>query len=158
MLATIVAMVIGICTLVPHIRHEHLSQVVINPPGATLSPQLTVRVSGPGTFEGAYTIDAGMTLDELLRIVLEEQSDAPLDVGLVVAASEGSTESQRVDLNHADAWLLEALPGIGPGKAQAIIDYRKLHGPFGCTEELALVPGIGAATFEGLRDLVAVSP
>ena len=156
-LATVVATVIGICSLAPHLRHERLSHVVLHPPGAATSSQLTVRVSGPGTFEGAYAIDASMTLAELLRIVLAEQSEAPLEVSLVVAAG-GSTKSQRVDLNRAEAWLLEALPGIGPGKAQAVIDYRELHGPFGCTEELALVPGIGAATFEQVRDLVTVSP
>jgi competence protein ComEA len=37
---------------------------------------------------------------------------------------------QQVDINRADSWLLAALPGIGEAKAQAIINYRALHGPF----------------------------
>jgi competence protein ComEA len=156
-LATVVALVVGIYSLVPHLRHERFSQVVISPPGTTASSQLMLHVSGPGTFEGAYAIDASMTLGELLRIVLVEQGEVPPDLCLVVAAGGESDESQRIDINRADVWLLEALPGIGAGKAQAIVDFRELHGPFACTEELALVPGIGAATYEVLRGLVTVS-
>jgi competence protein ComEA len=50
------------------------------------------------------------------------------------------------------------LPGIGPDKAKAIVDYREHHGPFSCTDELTLVSGIGSATYESLREFITVTP
>ena len=64
--------------------------------------------------------------------------------------------SGKVDINSADAELLETLPGIGETRAQAIIRYRGEHGPFKGIGDIVAVPGIGSATLEGLRDLVEV--
>ena len=61
-----------------------------------------------------------------------------------------------LDLNQASAAELATLPGIGPVKAQAIVDYRQEHGPFQRMEDLLLVSGIGSTTLEEVRDLVAV--
>lgn len=55
-------------------------------------------------------------------------------------------------LNSADAEALSReLVGIGPSKAQAIVDYRTEHGPFTSVDELLEVKGIGAATLEKNR-------
>lgn len=56
-----------------------------------------------------------------------------------------------VDINTADAKALEKLAGIGPAKAQAIIEYRTKNGPFTKLEDMGKVPGIGAKTVEALR-------
>ena len=48
----------------------------------------------------------------------------------------------RVELNTADAEALCTLPGVGPSKAQAILDYRAQNGPFAQVEDAAQVPGI----------------
>ncbi len=56
-----------------------------------------------------------------------------------------------VNLNTASKDELVALPGIGPAKAQAIIDYRKTHGAFKSVEELKDVKGIGAKRYEKLK-------
>jgi competence protein ComEA len=61
-----------------------------------------------------------------------------------------------VDLNHASEADLEALPGIGPALAQAIIDYRSQHGSFRSVDDLSNVRGIGPAKMEQLRPLVKV--
>lgn len=61
-----------------------------------------------------------------------------------------------VDINSADASALESLPGIGPSKAAAIVQYRTDHGPFKSVDELDNVPGIGSATLAALRDQVTV--
>jgi competence protein ComEA len=61
-----------------------------------------------------------------------------------------------VNINTADAWLLDALPGIGPVKAQNIIDYRTEHGPFLSIEELKNVEGVGEETYNGLKGLITV--
>lgn len=65
--------------------------------------------------------------------------------------------ADRVDINTADAAQLEqSLVGIGPSKAEAIVEYRKANGPFKSADELALVKGIGLKTVERNRDLIAV--
>jgi competence protein ComEA len=54
-----------------------------------------------------------------------------------------------VNVNTADAEKISAeLKGIGLSKAQAIVDYRKKHGPFRNADELSLVKGIGERTVE----------
>lgn len=64
---------------------------------------------------------------------------------------ENATQTiSPVSLNHATAEELETLPGIGPKKAQAIVDYRDAHGSFQSYDQLLEVDGIGEATLEGL--------
>ena len=61
-----------------------------------------------------------------------------------------------VDINTAPQAELETLPGIGPAKAAAIIEYRSAHGAFRTVDQLDDVPGIGPSTIANLRPLVAV--
>ena len=62
----------------------------------------------------------------------------------------------RSNLNTADAEALDALPGIGPATAAAIIEHRGKVGAFTSVDQLLDVPGIGEAKLEALRDLVTV--
>jgi competence protein ComEA len=64
--------------------------------------------------------------------------------------------SGALNINSATVAELDALPGVGPAKAAAILQYRKQHGPFTRVEELARVPGFGAAAASRLRDAVTV--
>jgi competence protein ComEA len=60
-----------------------------------------------------------------------------------------------VNINSASQKQLEELPGVGPVKAKAIIDYRKKNGPFKTTEDIKKVEGIGDATYDQIKgDLV----
>ena len=61
-----------------------------------------------------------------------------------------------IDLNSAAAGLLETLPLIGEVRAAAIVSFREQTGPFQSVEEITSVSGIGPATYEAVRDLVAV--
>lgn len=70
------------------------------------------------------------------------------------AGPEASAVAGPVNINTADAAGLDALPGIGPATAQAIIDYRTQHGPFARVEDLMDVRGIGEAKFAQLHNLV----
>ena len=61
-----------------------------------------------------------------------------------------------MNLNTADAAILETLPRIGPAMAERILQWRETNGRFTAIEDLLSVSGIGDKTFEGLRDLVTV--
>ncbi len=61
-----------------------------------------------------------------------------------------------IDINNATQTELEQINGIGPKKAQAIIDYRKQHGAFKTVNDLEKVPGIGPATMERIRKDITV--
>ena len=61
-----------------------------------------------------------------------------------------------VDLNRASPEELEALPGVGPATAAAIVAWRQDHGRFRTVGDLLEVRGIGPAKFEALRPLVRV--
>lgn len=62
-----------------------------------------------------------------------------------------------VNLNTATKDDLVGLPGIGPAKAQAIVDYRNQHGPFRSVDELRKVKGIGEKLFLQVRPEVVIS-
>lgn len=68
----------------------------------------------------------------------------------------GPGDADLVDLNVADAAALDALPGIGPATAAAILDHRDRNGPFRTIEGLLEVRGIGEAKLAQLRPLVRV--
>jgi comEA protein len=61
-----------------------------------------------------------------------------------------------VNVNSATAEELSLLPGVGPAKAQAILEYRKEHGAFKRVEELSEVKGIGDKALERMRSHVAL--
>jgi len=61
-----------------------------------------------------------------------------------------------VDLNRATRSELEAVQGIGPAKASAIVEYRLKHGPFRNVEALAEVKGFGKASVAKLKGVLTV--
>jgi len=64
----------------------------------------------------------------------------------------------KVNVNAAGKGALESLPGIGPSKASAIIEFRNANGPFASCDDLSRVSGIGAATVASLRDSCVALP
>lgn len=67
-----------------------------------------------------------------------------------------SQEPGKININKADDNELQNLPGIGPSKAAAIVEYRNTNGPFKTVEDLKNISGIGDKTFEKLKDLIVV--
>jgi len=63
---------------------------------------------------------------------------------------------QTVNINTATAEQLDVLPGIGPTKAQAIIDYRNEHGRFNSIEDIQNVKGIKEGEFSKIKDSIRV--
>ncbi len=66
-------------------------------------------------------------------------------------------ETGSVDINTADVeQLAEALTGVGPAKAEAIIAYREENGHFEHIDELVNVRGIGLRTVDRNRDNITL--
>lgn len=61
-----------------------------------------------------------------------------------------------IDLNTADFYDLQRLPGIGEKRALDIIAYREEHGPFRTVDDLVSISGIGPGILEGLREYADV--
>ena len=76
--------------------------------------------------------------------------DGAADVG----SSDESTDA--ININTADAQLLDELPGVGPATAQAIIKDREENGPFSAPEDIMRVSGIGETKFEKMKDALCV--
>jgi competence protein ComEA len=74
-----------------------------------------------------------------------------------VSVGSGVTSATGiVDINSASLADLDALPGVGPSTAQAIIDYRIANGPFASVDDLLNVRGIGPSKLAAMRARVRV--
>ncbi|MFA5684728.1 MAG: ComEA family DNA-binding protein [Lysobacteraceae bacterium] len=74
---------------------------------------------------------------------------------LSLALSVAAFAAGPVNINTADAPTLAAnLHGVGPAKAQAIVEHRQTKGPFKSADQLAEVKGIGLATVEKNRERI----
>ncbi len=78
-----------------------------------------------------------------------------LTLGSVVRAGAADAPGARVNLNTASAAELARLPGIGPAKAQAIVEYRAKE-PFEKPQDLRKVKGIGDKLYDSIKDQVTV--
>ena len=74
----------------------------------------------------------------------------------LTTASDSRAGGGVINLNEASPDQLVLLPGVGPSRATAIINYRKQH-PFKHVEELQRIRGIGKKIFSRLRPLLALS-
>jgi competence protein ComEA len=88
--------------------------------------------------------------------VLRTGEPAPPPVAGGSGGGTGSAVGGPVDLNTADEAALDALPGVGPATAAAIVAHRQQIGRFTSVDQLLDVRGIGEAKLEALRDLVTV--
>ncbi len=145
----------GIMLAVQHSRSQPVEIVL----SQTEPPELSgeVYISGAVANRGIYPWQEGDTIQALL-LDASVEPDADLSHIEIYVPREGEEQfPQKIDINRAEPWLLEALPGIGEVKAQAIVDYRNEHGPFKRIEDLLKVSGIGPATLEKIKDYITVS-
>lgn len=99
--------------------------------------------AGPGRGEG----DLPALLEETRARTAEAESRAaPLSPG------------ERLDPNDAPEAELDRLPGVGPATARAVVESRRLQGPFATAEDLLRVPGVGPALLERIRPHLSVGP
>jgi competence protein ComEA len=147
--------------------------LVTLPTGARIADAL--KAAG-GVVDGADTIGLNMARPvgdgEQIVVGVAPRAGTPAALGSSVssgpAASAASTapgttpahpggkSGEVVDLNTATVQQLDALPGVGPVTAAAIVKWRETHGKFTSVDQLGEVDGIGPARLEKLRALVRV--
>lgn len=104
---------------------------------------------------GGFTDVADHSALNLARFL----SDAEQLVVPAIGETPPVTASQadgKVNINSADAAVLDTLPRVGLAMAARIIDWREANGNFVAIEDLMNITGIGEKTFEGLKELVTV--
>lgn len=163
------------------LRHDRLTQVlaaaclllgvvallpkVAARPGRVqvLQPLITVSIEGEVKAAGAYQLQFGARVADLLELAggftpAAARSlvalAAPLTDGQViqVPAVASSSGTPRVSVNSASLGELQTLPGVGPVMAARIVAAR----PFNRVDELLRVAGIGPATLARIRHLLAL--
>jgi competence protein ComEA len=132
---------------------------------------LTVSISGAVATPGLYTLPDGSRVGaaiqaaggfapgaeaEQINLATLLEDGQQIDVPGIIDTSHVS--AGRVNINTATASELDALPGIGPTTAQAIVDYRLKHGSFQFIQDIQNVPGIGPATYDRIKDYITVGP
>jgi len=152
----VIAVVVGgVMLAVKHSRSQPVEIVL----SQTMPPQKSgeLCIGGAVANPGIYSLREDDTLQTLLAHAGVEP-DADLSHIKIYIPREGEANlPQKIDINRAEPWLLEALPGIGEARAQDIVDYRIENGPFKRIEDLLQVKGIGEGTFEKMKDYITVS-
>jgi competence protein ComEA len=149
------------------------SAVVVHVAGAVAKPGVVTLVNGgrvvdaieaaggaaPDADLDRLNLAAPLADGERVAVAVRGQPAPPLDANAPANADAGASSSAAdgpVNLNTATLDQLEALPGIGPTLAQAIIDERERSGGFRAVEDLRRVRGIGDARFAQVQALVTV--
>lgn len=151
-------------------------------PTATLSlirVHLTGAVNAPGMLtlpKGACLVDAiekaGGLIEgydsNLLNLAEILQDGSRIHIPNLVEQESNFNNPQRsqpllnieepilVNINTADLDTLVLLPGIGPSKAQAIINYREQNGLFMRIEDIQKVKGICPSIFDSIKDFITI--
>ena len=125
----------------------------------TPASALEVYLSGAVANEGIYNFNEDSSLEDILQGaggVSEDADLSSIEIHISTIGESSLVQPQKVNINTAEAWLLEALDGIGPTLAQRIIEYRESNGPFNSVDELTKVYDIGSKILEEIRDKITV--
>lgn len=123
------------------------------PPGARVT-DLIDAAGGPTPDADVDQLNLAAPVADGERVYVPRRGEAAPPVAAGVGA--GAAPSGPLDLNRATAEQLDALPGVGPATAQAILQWRSKNGRFRTVDDLLEVRGIGEAKLEQLRELVRV--
>ena len=117
-----------------------------------------VYIDGAVKSPGLYPWRTGDDIDSLLQAAGGVTNNAGCNnIRLYVPGVEDTRQAQKIDINRAESWLLEALPGIGSVLAGRIVGYRELNGPFQNINELTRVEGISVSLYEKIKPLITVT-
>ena len=153
-IAIVIVIALSLSIGLSRYRPAHAIEIQIIPEQAY---QGSIEIGGNVANPGIYPFTSTDSLDSVLKaagFTFPGKENALLELKVV---DNASTQPQRINVNLAEEWLLEALPGIGSTKAKAIIVYRKQNGPFRHTSELMKVEGIGQSIYDQIKDLITVT-
>ena len=149
--------IIAIGGIVAWSRYSPSQPIEISMPTAQELPG-KIYIGGAISNPGFYPLKAGDSIEALIQAAGGTTDSADFNqLKLYIPQTGEGEQPQKIDLNRAEAWLLEALPGIGETRAQDIIDYRQQNGPFRHISEIIKVKGMGTATYEKIKDLITVA-
>ena len=157
LLATFLLLIVIIVSgAVIFVKRDQRQPIIISAP-APSNFQSAIYIDGAVNSPGIYPLKESDSLISLIQASGGIAADADMStIRLYVPVANETSRSQKIDINRAEAWLLQALPDIGETRAQAIIDYRRQNGPFRNIQDLTQVKGISNPTFEKIKDLITV--
>lgn len=137
------------------------STVVVDVKGEVNQPGVyeidhDARVHDVIDLAGGFTETADQIPINLAQKVYDEMTIIVPKIGAEPTTEGDQTGNGKVRINLATQEEIEALNGIGPAKAQAIIQYREEHGHFQHIDDLLNVSGIGEKTLEGMKDDIQI--
>jgi competence protein ComEA len=137
----------------------HVAGAVVRPGLYRLggAPRVADAIDAAGGVAPTADLDAvnlAATVTDGERVYVPRLGEVPPPAA--AAGASNGTLPGPIDLNTATAEQLDALPGVGPSTAQAIVSYRQEHGRFRSVDELLEVRGIGPSKLEDLRAKVRV--
>ena len=91
-----------------------------------------------------------------MKCIVTRRAVWALTMGIFAATPTWADHHEAVNINTADAAILQTLPNICPAKADAILKHRQQNGPFSAAEDRKNVKEIGDVTFEKLKDTIIV--
>ena len=75
---------------------------------------------------------------------------------LLSGISVYAEDAAKININKASAEELTQLKGVGPSTAAKIVEYRDKKGLFKSPEDITMVSGIGAKTYENNKDVIVI--
>lgn len=125
-------------------------------PGVYELPQ-NARVKDAIEEAGGFTVEADEWSVNLAQKVMDEMVIfVPKKMDGMDAESLSTSMEGKVRINYATQEEIETLNGIGPKKAQAIIQFREENGFFQTIDDLLQVQGIGEKTLEKIKDQIQI--
>jgi competence protein ComEA len=127
-------------------------------PGARVADAIDAA-NGPLRRADVDALNLAEVLTDGVQVYVARRGETPPAESSPTASVAGGASPAApsvVDVNTADQASLEAIPGIGPVKAAAILQHRDQIGSFDSVEQLLDVTGIGPATLEAIRPYVSV--
>jgi competence protein ComEA len=125
------------------------------PSGARVN-DVVIAAGGPAPDADLDQLDLAAKVGDGDRVYVPRRGEGGTIVGSTGLGGASSGPTGPVDLNRATVEQLDALPGVGPSTARAIVEWRTRHGRFRSVRDLLDVPGIGPSKFEHLQSLVVV--
>lgn len=127
-------------------------------PGRSREPAFLIEVVGDVERPGSYLVAQPEVALALAAAGTPALARGPLRPGqqvrihgqrvLLGPSTDPPLLGAPIDLNEAPAQTLALVPGIGPGRARALVAHRERYGPFYSTSEAAWVKGLGPYTVE----------